>query len=138
MLILDTNVASELMRPRRDLGVDRWMAGQDPASRCITTITVAEVEYGVRRVPDGRRKDALADGLATLFAAFTGQIIDFDRESAGAYARVRVERESRGRPISVLDAQIAAICRVHGATLATRNVKDFDGLGLSLVNPWEA
>ncbi|MBA2348079.1 MAG: type II toxin-antitoxin system VapC family toxin [Solirubrobacterales bacterium] len=138
MLILDTTVASELIRPGRDAGVDRWMRKQAPAARCITVITVAEVEYGVRRMPDGQRKDALADGVARLFAAFTGQILDFDRESAGAYARVRVERESRGRPISVLDAQIGAICRVHGATLATRNVKDFDGLDLSLVNPWEA
>ena len=138
MLVLDTNVASELIRPGRAAGVGRWMREQDPTTRFITSITVAEVEYGARRLPAGRRRDALRVGIAELFAAFSEQIVDFDLASGNAYANVRVERESRGRPISVLDAQIAAICRVHGATLVTRNVKDFEGLGLALVNPWEA
>lgn len=138
MLVLDTNVVSEAMRTGPGAAIDRWVREQAPEFRYTTSVTLAEIAYGTERLPEGRRKERLRAAARLTVAAFGDLILDFDQAAATAYAAVRTEREARGRPISVLDAQIAAICRVHRATLATRNVKDFDGLDLELVNPWEA
>lgn len=138
MLVLDTNVLSEAMRGGPNAAIDRWVREQAPEYRYTTSVTLAEIAYGTERLPEGRRKEHLRDAARAAVAAFGDLILDFDRAAATAYATIRTRREATGRPISVLDAQIAAICRVHGATLATRNVKDFDGLDLALVNPWAA
>jgi toxin FitB len=138
MIVLDTNILSELMRPDPDQAVIAWMDSQDPAKLFLTAITVAEILYGIARLPDGKRKAGLRErGVAMLQEDFAGRIISFDEAAAAQYARVVCERQSSGRSIGMADAQIAAICRtLNGATLATRNSRDFEGIGLVLANPW--
>ncbi len=102
-----------------------------------TSVCVAEIELGVERLPDGRRKESLRTALSDVFGAFSDEILSFDRPAALEYARLVVERSDKGRPIDGFDAQIAAICRVHGATLVTRNVRDFESTGIDVLNPWE-
>ena len=138
MIVLDTNVLSELMRPNPEQAVIAWMDRQDPATLFLTAITVAEILYGIARLPEGKRKAGLRElGAAVLNEDFAGRIISFDETAAGCYADVVCERQRSGRPISMADAQIAAICRtLNGVTLATRNSLDFEGIGLDLINPW--
>lgn len=138
MIVLDTNVLSELMRPDPDQAVIAWMDSQEPAQLFLTAITVAEILYGIARLPDGKRKAGLRErGVAMLQEDFAGRIISFDEAAAAQYAEVVCERQSSGRSIGMADAQIAAICRtLNGATLATRNSRDFEGIGLDLANPW--
>ena len=138
MIVLDTNVLSELMRPDPDPAVIAWMDSQDPAQLFLTAVTIAEILYGIARLPDGKRKAGLRElGAAMLQEDFAGRIISFDEAAAAHYAEVVCERQSGGRPIGMADAQIAAICRtLNGATLATRNSRDFEGIGLDLADPW--
>lgn len=135
MIIIDTNVISEMMRDHPDPKVLAWTAA---AGRLHTTaITLAEVEYGVVRLPGGRRRDQLAATAAKVFADFDDVIVPFDARAARRYGGIVASREGTGRPIATADAQIAAICVSREATLATRNAGDFDGTGVSLINPWE-
>jgi toxin FitB len=136
VIILDTNVVSELMKAAPRPGVVAWAVARPARDLVTTAITVAEVRYGLARLPRGRRRDALTAAADEVFAALPGAVLPFDADAAGAYAEVVVERDEAGRPISVLDAQIAAIARSRGAALATRNTADFDGLRLPLVDPW--
>jgi predicted nucleic acid-binding protein len=138
MIVLDTNVLSELMRPDPEQAVIAWMDRQDPATLFLTAITVAEILYGIARLAEGKRKAGLRElGAAVLNEDFAGRIIPFDETAAECYADVVCERQRSGHPISMADAQIAAICRtLNGATLATRNSMDFEGIGLDLTNPW--
>jgi toxin FitB len=137
MIVLDTNVLFELMRRRPAARVVRWVDGQDATALAITAVTVAELLYGVGRLADGARKAALAAAVDTLVRDdFAGRVLPFDVAAATHYADLVSDRERQGRPISTADGQIAAICRRHGATLTTRNVRDFDEVGLSLVDPW--
>ena len=99
---------------------------------------MAEISYGVERLDAGRRQDRLSGAVAELFVTFADRILAFDVETARASGLVVAEREREGRPISMADAQIAAIVRTHGAALATRNVDDFDGLALRVIDPWDA
>ena len=139
MIILDTNVISELTRPVPDSGVIAWVDSQPTEETAVTAITVAELRYGVRRLPDGRRKTELSEAVSALVDAdFRGRVEAFDVLAAEQYADVVTTRERTGRPISTSDAQIAAICRVRNATLATRNTADFTGTGVDLINPWKA
>lgn len=139
MIILDTNVISELMLPRGDPGVLDW-ADQQPADEMfLTAMTTAELRYGLARLPDGRRKTDLAERVQrSISEDFAGRILPFDDLAASHYAGIVVERERRGVAISMADAQIAAICRAHAATLATRNTKDFIDTGVVVVDPWQA
>lgn len=137
MIVLDTNVVSELMRPAPAPAVLTWLGRERTDRRSTTAITVAEVRYGIRRLPDGARKDVLRRAADLIFADFPGQLLPFTATAAESYAEIVAHREHTGLPIGVLDAQIAAVCRVHGATLATRDVADFRGTGVDLVNPWE-
>lgn len=139
MIVLDTNVISEILRPEPEARVVAWMEGLT-GDVAITAITLAELLAGVRRLPDGRRKSALA---ATIDAALepyreTRAILSFDDSAAEKYADVLFAREQAGLPIHTADAQIAAICRAYGATCATRNSNDFTGTGVELVDPWAA
>ena len=138
MIVLDTNVVSELMRPRGEAHVIAW-ADEQPADRVyLTAVTTAELRYGVARMPDGRRKTDLADRLQrTIAEEFASRILSFDDNAAALYADIVMGRERRGLPISMADAQIAAICRHHGAGLATRNTKDFAHTGIDVIDPWD-
>ena len=137
MILLDTNVLSELMRPVPDPAVERWLAAQPDASLFISTITEAELRFGAALLPSGKRRSALtAEINGMLEEDFDGRILPFDRPAAQACAVIAADRHQAGRPISQADAQIAAIARSRGAALATRNVLDFDGCGVEVINPW--
>lgn len=139
MIILDTSVISELTRPVPDPGVMTWLDSLPAEETAITAITAAELRYGVRRMPDGHRKTGLSEAVNTLITTdFRDRVEPFDVLAADQYADVVTAREHAGQPISTSDAQIAAICRVLNATLATRNTSDFTGIGVNLIDPWKA
>lgn len=139
MIVLDTNIISELFRPTPDPRVIAWVESltDDVA---ITTITLAELLAGVRRLPLGRRKSDLEAALGAALEPYrnTSSLLVFDDEAAEEYAEVLLAREQAGLPISTPDAQIAAICRANGAICATRNEKDFIETGVRVLNPWTA
>lgn len=137
MIILDTNVVSEVLRPRPDARVVAWMQGLT-GEVAITVITLAELLAGVRRLPDGTRRSVLTAGIDAAVEPYrrTAAILPFDEPAAEQYADVLAARQRAGRPIHTADAQIAAICRVHAAVCATRNTKDFEDAGIDLWNPW--
>ena len=136
--ILDTNVVSEPMQPAPSAKVLAWLSRKPhDGPFYVTTITVAEILYGVELLPKGKRRDKLlAQAEATFAEDFAGQILPFDEAAAKAFAQIAASRRSLGRPIAEFDAQIAAIARSRHATLATRNTVDFAHCGISLVNPW--
>jgi len=137
-VILDTNVISELMRATPDALVQGWARRVPPAVVFTTSVTLAEVQFGIARLPAGRRRTLLGEAADDVFGSFADRVLPFDAAAANQYARVVVERERVGAPIAGFDAQIAAICRSHHATLATRNIDDFSQLGLNLIDPWLA
>jgi len=138
VIILDTNVVSEVLRPIPDNGVLAWLDSLSATEVAITAITAAELSYGVRRLPEGRRRIELSEVIREIITSdFRDRIEPFDVRAADEYAEVVVERERSGQPISKSDAQIAAICRVHDAVLATRNIADFTATGIQLINPWK-
>jgi predicted nucleic acid-binding protein len=137
MVLLDTNVLSEVMRPVPEQAVLRWLAMQPVVSVFISAVTEAELRYGVEVLPLGKRRHALAAEIAGMIEVdFSGRILPFDSAAAIAYAEIAAGRRLAGRPIGQADAQIAAIARSRGAALATRNVADFDRCGIEIVNPW--
>jgi predicted nucleic acid-binding protein len=139
VIILDTNVLSELMRLRPAPAVVHWVAAQPTDSLYTTSITEAEVLHGLMLLPRGRRRSALEAAATAMFSEdFEGRILGFGSDAARPYAELASERRRAGRPISHLDAQIAAIARATGATIATRNVADFAGCGARIVDPWSA
>ena len=138
MIVLDTNVLSELMRPAPSEAVERWVAAHPASSLFTTTITQSEILYGVALLPRGRKRSAIEEAVeATFEEDFAGRILPFDTAAARAFAAVAVERRKAGRPIGQLDAQIAAIAQSRSAAVATRNVSDFEGCGLIVHNPWQ-
>jgi len=139
VIILDTNVISELTRPVPDSGVIAWLDSLPADEAAITAITAAELRYGVRRMPDGRRKAELSEAVNALINTdFRDRVEPFDVRAADQYADVVTGREQAGLPISISDAQTAAICWVRNAALAARNTPDFNGTGIDLINPWRA
>jgi predicted nucleic acid-binding protein len=139
MIIIDTNVISEVMRERPSGHVISWLNGQNAVSLFITTVTVGEVLYGLSMMPQGRRLDHLRMTFeGYLRRGFGQRVLAYDEASARAYADVMAIRRRSGRPLDVADGQIAAIARMHGYAIATRNTRDFDGVGLELINPFEA
>ena len=137
MIVLDTNVTSELMRTAPSRAVSDWVREQRPGDLYTTAVTVAEISYGLARLPKGRRKDRLVDAAREAFSGFAEHVLPFDNAAAIEYAAIVIERERRGIPINGFDAQVASICRTRNATLATRNVKNFDRTGVNLTNPWK-
>lgn len=136
---LDTNVVSELMRPAPSPTVENWVSTQPAAGMFISAITEAELRYGLALLPDGRRqRRLLAQAEVMLAEDFAGRILPFDSAAAGAYAAIAAARPLAGRPISQADAQIAAIAASRGAAIPTRNVTDFDGCGIPVLDPWAA
>lgn len=138
MIVADTNVVSELMRAESSPAVRAWVLAQGHHDLRITAITVAEILYDIERLPNGRRKDTLREAAVDVFSRFTEDVLPFDATAATIYPEIVDRRDRQGTPISGYDAQIAAICRANDASLATRNEKDFAGLGVELINPWSS
>jgi toxin FitB len=138
MIILDTNVLSELMKSQPDQLVLQWIGQYKATSLFITTLTQAEILYGLELLPEGKRRTALKKAAQSMFEIdFAQRILPFDSYAAQEFAVIAAKRRTIGRPISQIDAQIAAIAHCHHATLATRNVVDFEQCGISIINPWE-
>jgi predicted nucleic acid-binding protein len=138
VIVLDTNVISVLMAPVQSPAVVLWFDTIPPASVFSTTISRAEILYGIRILPDGRRKDGLALTAQSIFdSRLTGRVLPFDVPAADVYAEIIAKRRKLGKPMMQFDAQIAAIAISRGASLATRNVADFEHLDLDVINPWD-
>ena len=139
MFVLDTNVVSELMRPTPERVVAAWFAQWNVEELFLTAVSEAELRYGVMIMPTGRRRAMLEASMARwLGVGFGERILPFDSAAAQAYAAIASDRRRAGRPISEADCQIAAISRSRDGVLATRNVRDFEGAGVNVVNPWSA
>ena len=137
MFVIDTNVASELMRPVPNPAVAAWIAGQDAEAMYLTAVSEAELLYGVAIMPAGKRRSAVEAAMREwLDLGFTQRILPFDSAAARAYAEIASLRRRAGRPIGEADCQIAAISRSRSAVLVTRNVRDFEGTEVELVDPW--
>lgn len=136
MIVLDTNILSEEMKPAPDAAVHSWLLGQNAGDLFTTSVTEAEIGLGIAILPDGKRKQELEAAAARILALFPGRILPFDSAAAVEYARIVAERRRIGRPIADFDAQIAAITLSRGMALATRNGPDFGGIGVALINPW--
>ena len=138
MIVLDTNVLSELMRPAPSPQVLARLDAQTPDTLWLTSVSVAELLFGIARLPDGARKQAFAQAaLGMLEEDFANRVLGFDLEAASIFANLAATSERAGRPMGLADGQTAAICLAHNASLATRNVHDFADLGLQLVNAWD-
>lgn len=138
MIVLDTNVVSELMRPEPQTSVLEWVDAQDASELWLCSVVVSELLYGVARLPEGQRKQRFAQALAAMLDEdFEGRVLPFDVVAAVSYAELLAKREQQGQPMAMADAQIAATCLAHGASLATRNTRDFAGSGLKLIDPFE-
>jgi len=137
MIILDTNVLSELMRPKPSPRVVAWVAKQPATELFTTSITEAEIFYGIELLTKGKRREGLLAAAEAMFAEdLVGRVFGFESEAARAFSKIAADRRALGRPISHADAQIAAIAQVRSARLATRNVEDFEDCGLDVVDPW--
>ena len=135
MILLDTNVLSELAKPRPDAQVVAWTR-RSAVALAVPTIAVAEMAYGIEKLAGGRRREALLGALRRLVVEFADRLLDFNIEAAWAYGRILATARGAGRPMAVPDAAIAAIAHANRCALATRNVKDFATTGLELVDPW--
>lgn len=137
MIVLGTNVISELMRRAPDARVTAWIADLPMSGVFTTTLSQAEIFYGLALLPEGRRRDDLLAAARAMFEVdLAGRVLPFDTDAALLYPEIAAGRERSGKPISQIDAQMAAIVRSRGARLATRNVVDFEGCGITVVNPW--
>jgi predicted nucleic acid-binding protein len=137
VIVLDTNVLSELMRATPAEEVARWIATQPASGFYITSVTQAEILHGIMLLPSGKKRDAVQAAADSMFASeFDGRILPFDSAAARPYASIAAKRRRVGHPISQFDAQIAAIALSVRAAIATRNVDDFEGCGVNVVNPW--
>jgi predicted nucleic acid-binding protein len=137
MIILDTNILSEFMKREPSPRVVAWI-GQQPGSEVFTTtITEAEIYYGIELLAKGKRRAKLLEAAEAMFEVdLAGRIFSFESDAARAFSGIAAKRRALGKPISHADAQIAAISQVRRATLATRNVADFEDCGITVVNPW--
>ena len=126
------------MRVAPDAKVEKWLDAQVADDLWLNSVVIAELMFGVARLPEGAKKRQLSKSIqGTVEEDYAGRIFSFDLEAAIAYAEISARCMAKGRPIDMADAQIAAICWVQDAQLATRNTKHFEGLGLSLINPWQ-
>lgn len=137
MIILDTNVVSELMRAVPSPAVGKSLSKYSAEQLCSTSVTLAEILYGIELLPAGKRKLELLAGADRLFkVVLSGRTLPFDELAAQHFSRIAADRRRRGKPMAEFDAQIAAIASANSAALATRNTTDFEGCGIRLVNPW--
>ncbi|UYP67444.1 type II toxin-antitoxin system VapC family toxin [Thalassobacter stenotrophicus] len=139
MIIIDTNVICELMRPAPEPKVEHWLSAQNGLNIYLTAISEAELRYGLAIMENGKRRTALVDAVDRILREdLAGRILPFDSDAALSYAIIAAARRAAGRPIAQADCQIAAIARARGATVATRNTPDFEGCEIDLINPWIA
>ncbi len=139
MVMIDTNIVSELMRAEPSAEVLSWMDEQTPRELFVTAVTEAEVRTGIALLPEGRRRRGLAEACERAFGSlFAGRVLPFDSDAARTYAEIAAARRVLGRPVSQADCQIAAIARSRGMAVATRNVRDFGDMGIDIFNPWDA
>ena len=136
MILLDTNVISEILKAAPDPAVVDWMRAQSWPLVGTTSVTVAELLHGFELLPHGRRRHGLQIAIREALSEFDGRILGFEEPAAPIYAEISAHRRALGRPIQPFDALIAAIARQHGAVLATRDTEDFAQCGVRLVNPW--
>ncbi len=135
--LLDTNVVSEWVKPRPDSGVMTWLAEADEDRVFISVVTLAELRHGIERLPQGARRDRLDVWLTgQVPTRFETRVLSVDAEIANAWGRIMARGQAAGRPVGTMDAFIAATAEQHDLTLVTRNVRDFDALGIQLINPW--
>jgi toxin FitB len=138
VIVLDTNVLSEVLKATPDSRVISWLKDQSRPALFTTTVTRGEILYGIRLLPDGKRRRALWDAALAIFNEdFAERVLNFDGDAADAYADIGAARRSAGKPISQFDAMIAAMARSRGAAVATRNARDFEGCGIEVVDPWQ-
>ncbi|TPJ67785.1 type II toxin-antitoxin system VapC family toxin [Mesorhizobium sp. B2-7-1] len=137
MILLDTNVVSEVMRPQPNPAVLAWLDKQVAQTLYLSSITLAEVLFGIEAMPAGRRKDALAETFAGICAIFDRRILVFDEEAARRYAGLAVKARTAGRGFPVPDGYIAAIAAAKGFQVASRDTAPFHAAGVSVINPWE-
>lgn len=137
MILIDTHVVSELMRPVPAPAVLDWFGAQDPTTLHLSAVSEAELRRGDAVLPEGRRRDALRAAVDAMVAEdFAGRVLPFDSAAAVAFAAIFAQRQAVGRPISFPDCQIAATARAYGAAVATRNVSDFERCEVMIANPW--
>ena len=137
MIVFDTNVVSELMLPEPGSIVLDWAARQPVHRLFLSSVSEAELRYGIEILPVGQRRERLLTALERILReGFSGRILPFDRVAAQAYATIAAARRAAGHPINHADCQIAAIAHSKGASVATRDVSDFEGCGIEVVNPW--
>lgn len=138
MIVLDTNVLSELMRPQPAEAVLRWMAGQPATALHVTSISYAEILFGIGLLPEGKRRRAFAEQAEAMFVEdFAGRVLSFDIAAAPAYAMIAGQQRQAGTRIEPVDGMIAAIAQKHGAAIATRD-RDLTGCGIPVIDPWKA
>ena len=135
MIVLDTNVISEVLRPVPDERVELWLLGLPADEAAVAAPTVAELYYGIEQLPQGRKRDGLQLELKQVLDGM--YVLPFDEASALIYSKLAAERRRAGRPVQAIDCQIASVAISAGAVVATRNVLDFTHEGLELINPWE-
>jgi predicted nucleic acid-binding protein len=137
VIVLDTNVISEVMKPAPEARVMAWLRAQALEELATTAVSLAEIGYGLCRLPPGRRRDDLEARYRTFLArGFGDRILPFDAVAADLYGELVTSRQAAGRPIDAFDAMIAAIARSQAAAVATRNVADFEGCGVPVLDPW--
>jgi predicted nucleic acid-binding protein len=139
MIVLDTNVVSEPLKLAGEPAVLAWLDQQNIETLFLTTISLAELRYGVAALPDGRRKDGLGKALESrIVALFETRLLPFDAAAADAYALIRARAKTAGKAIGAADGYIAATAAAHGFTIATRDTAPFEAAGLPVINPWTA
>lgn len=136
MIIVDTNVLSEFMRPAPAAAVTIWLGRQDSEELWTTTVTEAELLVGAAILPEGKRKAELERNIDATLSRFGRRVLTFDRDAARQLAVVFSKRRAQRLDMKLADGQIAAIARAYGATVATRDIEDFAHTGVSIINPW--
>lgn len=137
MIVLDTNVISEAMRPEPSPRVLDWLNAQAADTLYLSSVTLAELLFGIGTLPSGARKDRLAQALDRLSALFAHRVLPFDQEAARRYASMAVTARAAGRPLPTADGYLAATAAAHGFALATRNIRHFGDTGVELIDPWQ-
>ena len=138
MFVLDTNVVSELMGPSPHPVIVSWVAERATSNLFLTAVTEAELRFGLAVMPPGKRRKGLLTGLERILkTGFANRVLPFDSGAARAYAEIAAARRRRGRPIAQADCQIAAIARSRGMSVAMRNIRDFEDMGIDIFNPWD-
>lgn len=136
MIVLDTNVVSEAMRPEPNADVVEWLNAQSADTLFLSSVTLAELLFGISTLPTGRRKNRLTEALDRLLGLFHGRVLPFDQEAARRYAEMASVARAAGRPMPTADGFLAATAAAHGFAVATRNIKNFSDANVVLIDPW--